>query len=134
MRGNSKQGFSIMEAIIALVVLVLSLTPIMMLQLNDVRATSRYARLFERIQHATTFINTMLMQSAQEKKSEEKIINRPKTTMVLTQERVSKDSSLTVFPSLTYVRATLRWRDEDNKDRSELLVTYRYRPVSEGAE
>jgi len=133
MRGKSKQGFSIMEAIIALVVLVLSLTPIMMLQLNGVRATSRYARLFERMQHATTLINSMLMQTNQEKKSEEKIINRPKTTITLTQDKPSKESSLSVFPSLTCMRATLRWR-EDNQERTDTLVTYRYRPVSEGAE
>ena len=134
MRGKSKQGFSIMEAIIALVVLVLSLTPIMMLQLNGVRATSRYSRLFERMQHAMILINGMLMQTSQEKKSEEKIINRPKTTIILTQEKLSKESSLSVFPSLTSVRATLRWRDEDNQERTDTLVTYRYRPAREGAE
>ena len=120
------------EALLALVIFVLALSPIIIVQSTRIRACSRIARLFDRLQQATVFMHEASMHSTHsiDEAPREKTIVYPRTSLTLTHSKPSETSSLKVFRSIVLERVKIAWRD-DTTQLTDALVTCRYTPVQQ---
>lgn len=125
------RGFTLIEVMVALAVIVVMATTVLGVQMTMIRTTARATGVFERLWHMVTFLRKTEMEATIPKsESFEKRakVGSPALELVCTIKRPSKKSKLSVYKDLFIERVDGTWANEQNRKNSDALITFLYRP------
>lgn len=130
MHSNKTQGFTLIETLLALVVMGLMFAPLFVTQGSILQGVGRNSRLYERIVAAKNFLvqsNFALAHGAKQRTLEKRIEN-PDARLVYTRSELSSDSRVgDRFQHIVVDRVAITW-DDAGTSRSDALVMFVYNP------
>lgn len=132
---KNKNGFTLIETLLALAIMAMMLLPIYLLQGSAVRNTYRYARQVERIMQAKLFLIDTAITNIKESKnlSFDKKIKDPATDLKFEQKKIGENSVLKKFNNLMMQQVNISWT-ENRVRKSDALVTFVFRPETQKKE
>jgi prepilin-type N-terminal cleavage/methylation domain-containing protein len=123
---KNRNAFTLIEVLLAIVIIGLVMTPIFVLEGNTFRSISIGARNIDRITSAFLFMTQTGIDKKKEPTSTvEKKIGA--TNMRYQMMELPKDSSLKDTKNMYVERVTMTWQ-EGRKKKEETIVMLRYRP------
>lgn len=126
---NVKSGFTLIEALLAMAIIGLVLTPIFMNQTAVSRTTARAARRLAQIFAAKKVLidNEMALAPDVQQFTNEKKLERPPTTFTYELKKIPENSAFKKFNNV--LMQTVSWTNaRDKKKTLEKLVTFIYKP------
>jgi len=126
-----KKGFTLLEVMVALAIIVVMATTVLGVQMTMMRTTSKATAVFERLWHMTNFLRKAEIESiVPESDSFEKRIkvSRPALELIYTIKKPSKNSKLSAYKDLFIERVDSTWISEQSKKNSDALITFLYKP------
>jgi type II secretory pathway pseudopilin PulG len=130
-RNKVQPAFTLIEALIATFVMAIMLMPIFMLETNLLQSVAHSSRLMERMLHAHNFfIDARRATQKDKKKTLEKKITQPPTTLVYEIKPLSAESVFKKFKDMSMEQVTVQWQDGRYK-RTETLVSFAYTPEAQ---
>lgn len=131
---NKKKGFSLIEALLAIALVGIVLTPLFILQGASLRSVARLSRHLHRIYAAERFlfesqrsVALNVRQLVLEKKLED-----PQTVLKYELRDISKESSLKDVHDIVAEQVTMRW-EEDGMWRQDQILNFVFKPRENGA-
>lgn len=125
---HQRNGFALMEVIIALAVTALLLTTLMMLEGKVFhRVVSSTARVERFYSIANMFALTRMTPLEKDQKSWTKTLEDPATKLTYEKKPIDSRSALARFVGLTQEVATGSWQ-EWGRERSTDIINYRFEP------
>lgn len=126
---ENHNGFTLIEVLIALAILVMVITPIFISQNKIGQTIVEYSWLLQRIFAAEDFLDKSKRAIAPETEqtAAENVISNPPTKLLFAVNKVPGDSILKNFNNIYVEKVTLEWR-ENNQLRHTPFGGYVYKP------
>jgi prepilin-type N-terminal cleavage/methylation domain-containing protein len=122
-----KPGFSLVEALLAVAIMAIMLTPLFILQATKMQTTVRASRTYDRVTHAYTFLLQQGYKQSNGQGKQEKNVGRPVTTLTFERGNIPKKSVLSRFNDCVIERVLMTWRD-GTQQKTDTLVRFVYKP------
>ncbi len=123
---NKSAGFTLIEALIAMVIIGIALTPIIGLQILLLRMVNSSGQQVRRILQAQTFlVHTQRTAIDKDTESAEKKVDRPSTQLKFSLAPLHADAVLKNNKYVQQERVNMQWQD-NGKPRSDNLMTFLY--------
>lgn len=122
MRLYNRNGFTLVEVMIALVVIGLAITPLLITESNVMNATARATAMWRRFTTAHHFLitNAAELSADQPTLTLENQSTRPSMTMKFSAQKVADSSSVAAFKQLYVQRVTYEWQEGAAKKQETL--------------
>lgn len=126
---NNRYGFSFIEAILAIAIVGLVLTPLFLLQGNVIRRVGQWSRYMQRIYKAKNFFIESQRAISPDTRQVmlEKKIDDPEAVLKYKIRKVASKSSLRKFKNILVEQVALEWEQEGVK-RQDKLVSFLFKP------
>jgi prepilin-type N-terminal cleavage/methylation domain-containing protein len=126
---HARSGMTLIEVVLAIVILAISTISLFALQANLLRGTFKAHALIARI----TALQNMLVESSKHKWYEqeaghEKKMEDPSITLVYKPQRADNASSLKQFPHMVIERVTGTWIGFSGKDAQRTVISLTFAP------
>lgn len=123
---RNKSGFTLIEAMLAIALIGIVMTPILITQGSVVQAVSRISMRLQRIFFAQNFFIEAQAEADDERKfALDRKVDFPVTRLAFERKPVDGKSSLSKINNLIMDRIEASWTDE-NKQQKEVLVQFKY--------
>lgn len=120
---NNNDAFSLIEALLAIAIVGIVLTPLFILQGTLLRSISRLSFQIHRIYEGETFLLEMQLHEEQKK---EKKIDDPETT-ILYERLPFRKAEKDMFRDMYLERVTMNWFEDRNK-RTDAIAMLLFEP------
>lgn len=124
-------GFTLVEAIIALVVMALILTPLYVLQTTTIIAVTHRSLLLDRLLYAKTMLINARRAMPKDARTfeQEKKSQKPVTNMKYSLKELPAESIVKKIPNLLLEQVTMQWKEE-GKTYNETVSMIIFKPTS----
>lgn len=129
---KNNSGFTLIEAMLAIALIAIAMTPLLITQGSVVQAVARVSARVQRIFFAQNFFIEGRAEAGDETKfSLDKKIDAPSTIFSFERKSVDSKSSLAKIKHVVIDRVKASWEDESKKQK-EVVVSVQYiKPQSE---
>jgi prepilin-type N-terminal cleavage/methylation domain-containing protein len=129
---NRKTGFTLIETIIALMMVAVLLTPVFLWQGSIFQRVTQYsARALRIMLGHNFFLDTRMNSSPDDKKlKKEKKVDDIKTKFIFERKEVPSQSAVAQYPGILTERVTISW-EQQNKKYTQNLISFIFVPPSE---
>ena len=125
---KNHDGFTLIEAMLAITIAALVLTPVFILQGTVLQSIMRLSHRIERLFLAQQFLyEARSIKPEAREFSLDKKIEEPQTILKYTMTSVPKKSQLANVPGLRIERVTVKWQDQ-GIERQDRLISFVYKP------
>lgn len=125
---KNHDGFTLIEAMLAITIAALVLTPVFILQGTVLQSIMRLSHRIERLFLAQQFLyESRNIKPEAREFSLDKKIEEPQTILKYTMTSVPKKSQLANVPGLRIERVTVKWQDQ-GIERQDRLISFVYKP------
>ncbi len=126
---NNRYGFSFIEAILAVAIVGIVLTPLFLLQGNVIRKIGQWSRYMQRIYEAKNFFiesQRAIPPDTRQVMLEKKIAD-PEAVLKYEIREIASKSSLRKFKNILVEQVTLEWEQEGLK-RQDIVMSFLFKP------
>ena len=125
---KNHDGFTLIEAMLAITIAALVLTPVFILQGTVLQSIMRLSHRIERLFLAQQFLyESRNIKPEAREFSLDKKIEEPQAILKYTMTSVPKKSQLANVPGLRIERVTVKWQDQ-GIERQDRLISFVYKP------
>jgi prepilin-type N-terminal cleavage/methylation domain-containing protein len=123
---NQNTGFTLIEAMLAIAIIAIVMTPLMITQGTVVQAVANISLRLQRIFFAQNFYTESQAQADDQKKfALDKKVESPSTQLAFERKPVDSKSALAKINNLVVDRMQASW-SEHNKKQKEVLVLFKH--------
>lgn len=126
MNFKNSDGFTLIEVLLALSIMVMVLTPILISQNTIMSSISSFSTRLARIMRAKNFLVQAHRNALEDKKTGQETIQDPVTTLIYKQDKAS-GAIANKFKDIYRETVQIEWTDDNNK-RQDVLVSFVFKP------
>ncbi len=125
-------GFTLIEALMAITILALIITPLFILQGSILRNVTYFSQRLRRVFLAKNFLFEMRIEAEKQQAEQafalEKKIDEPLTQLAYKREKLSKKSALSSLEDLYVERVTATWEQQGQQLTQEIVSIVHKKP------